>query len=209
MHACNRRYAAQLPCLHDGLAPRDPAGAYPRLAAWFAAMEGLPAYACRVEGDAASWRKVLSMAGYGNAGTPATVLRRMDEAAAIEAFGGAQLVAPDVWRSYAEARPHVAPSAAAEAAATIVRNREDIVTDVAKRRALEDADADAALRALAGLLAAAADDEKTVDGIDVEACRATPGVGALAAFLDKRMCVPRDMGAPPAAELKRLAAELS
>ena len=39
-------------------------GTYPKLAAWFAAMEQLPPYSCRVEGDAPSWRKVHPMAGY-------------------------------------------------------------------------------------------------------------------------------------------------
>ena len=34
----------------------------------------MPAYACRVRGDAASWRKVLSMAGFGNSGMPARML---------------------------------------------------------------------------------------------------------------------------------------
>ena len=201
MRSAIRRYAAQLPCLHDGLAPRDAAGPYPKLSEWFAAMETLPAYACRVEGDAASWRKVLSMAGYGNAGTPATVLKRMDEAAAIDAFGGAQLVTQQVWSDFAESRPHAAPTASAEAAATIVRNRVDILVDATKRKALADGtDTDAALRAVAGLLQA--DDEFRA------ACLATPGVAELAAFLDNRLCCPRDMGAPCAAELKKLAAKL-
>ena len=54
------RYAAQLPCLHRGLRPRG-GGAWPRLARWYAAMErGVPAYACRVRGDAPSWRKMRS-----------------------------------------------------------------------------------------------------------------------------------------------------
>lgn len=53
------RYRYQLPCLHDGLEPND-AEKYPNLAAWYAAMEQVPAYACRVKGDASSWRKVLS-----------------------------------------------------------------------------------------------------------------------------------------------------
>ena len=211
------RYAAQLPCLHDSLTPRATDGSYPRLSAWFDAMEALPAYACRVEGDAASWRKVLSMAGYGNAGTPTRVLGRMDEAAAIEAYGGAQRVSQPIWAEFAQGRAYVAPTAAAEAAATIVRNRDDILADAAKRNALADGvDADAALRAVACLLAstaaaAAAEEVEEVD--DEEAmrlgCSSTAGVSQMASFLDARMCVPRDMGAPCAAELKSLAAKLS
>ena len=121
-------------------------------------MEKLPAYRCRVEGDAASWRKVLSMAGYGNAGAPPKVLKRMDEAATIEAFGGEQSVSPEVWAEYARTRPHVAQTASAEVAATILRNKDDILADVAKRKPLADEeDPDAALRALAYLLAGAED----------------------------------------------------
>ena len=197
------RYAAQLPCLHEGLAPRDPDGPYPNLAKWFEAMEKLPAYRCRVEGDAASWRKVLSMAGYGNAGVPPKVLKRMDEAATIEAFGGEQSASPEVWAEYARTRPHVAQTASAEVAATILRNKDDILADVAKRKPLADEeDPDAALRALAYLLAGAE------DAALMAAAKETPGVAALAAFLDGRLCCPRDMGAPAASELKRLANEL-
>ena len=32
----------------------------------------------------------------------------------------------------------------------------------------------------------------------------TPGVAAFAAYLDARLCVPRDMGGPPAEELRKL-----
>ena len=61
------RYAAQLPCLHDGLMPRD-GSRWPRLAAWYNAMDEVPEYACRVKGDGESWGRVLTMQGYGNAG---------------------------------------------------------------------------------------------------------------------------------------------
>ena len=62
------RYAAQLPCLHDGLEPRSER--WPNLEAWYNAMDGVPAYASRVQGHPDSWRKVLAMQGYGNAGAP-------------------------------------------------------------------------------------------------------------------------------------------
>ena len=68
------RYAAQLPCLHDGLAPRS--ARWPRLEAWYSAMDGVPAYAARVQGHPDSWRKVLAMQGYGNAGAPSDAHRR-------------------------------------------------------------------------------------------------------------------------------------
>lgn len=67
------RYAAQLPCLHEGINPRD-ATIYPHLAAWYNAMDKIPAYACRVRGDPSSWRKVLTVAGFGNDGVPPIVV---------------------------------------------------------------------------------------------------------------------------------------
>ena len=204
------RYAAQLPCLHDNLLPRGPD--FPHLAQWFDAMEtAVPSYACRVEGDASSWRKVLSMAGYGNAGVPAKVLSRMDEAAAIEAFGTAP-IASEVWERYAASRPYVATTPAEEVAATLVRNRDDVAVDAAKRAALgtdsTDADIDAAMRSLAWVLMASASEELS-EAVEVlhETDRLS-AVASLALFLDDRLCCPRDMGSPAAAELKRIAGEL-
>merc|ERR1719199_1439103 len=71
------RYRFQLPCLHENLYPDD-VFSYFHLSDWYTAMELLPAYACRVQGDAASWRKVLNMAGFGNAGVPAELNGNID-----------------------------------------------------------------------------------------------------------------------------------
>jgi len=142
------------------------------------------------------------MAGYGNGGAPPRVLARMDEASAGEAFGDVG-VSGETWAQYASTRAHVAPTAQEEAAATILRNRAAILADASKRGCLPDEEQlDPALRALAGLLASGG-------GEAAETLRGIAGVAALAAFLDGRMCVPRDMGAPAAAALKRLAAELN
>jgi glutathione S-transferase len=166
-------------------------------------MDTLPAYACRVRGDAPSWRKVLSMAGYGNGGVPPRVLARMDEAATSEAFGP-PAVSEATWQAYASGRPHVAVSAAAEAAATLLRKREAVLTDAARKAGLGDREElDSALRTLVGLLAGEGGEEEG------RVARQIPGVGRLAAFLCQRMCVPRDMGAPAAAELRRLADALA
>ena len=60
------RYAAQLPCLHEGLNPREDVEKYPHLVSWYEAMDTLvPVYSCKIKGDASSWRKVLTMAGFG------------------------------------------------------------------------------------------------------------------------------------------------
>ena len=55
---------------------------------------------------------------------------------------------------------------------------------------------EAALRALVVLLSGSTATEEA-------RARSTPGVAAFAAYLDERLCVPRDMGAPPAAQIHR------
>ncbi|KAL1499769.1 hypothetical protein AB1Y20_012455 [Prymnesium parvum] len=187
------RYAAQLPCLHDGLEPRD-ASRWPRLAEWYDAMEArVPAYACRVQGDAASWRKVLTVAGYGNAGAPPRLLR--DEAAACRRDAAAD--ADGTWAAYAAGRPHVAASPCEEAAARLVRSRRLLAADAARRieRTAESA-ADEALRGVAAALLAL----RSGDGMPA----LSPTEAALAKYLAERMCVPRDMGAPAAQALRSL-----
>ena len=47
------RYAAQLPCLYEGLRPRGEPRRWPHLRKWYEAMDRVPAYACRVQGSAA------------------------------------------------------------------------------------------------------------------------------------------------------------
>ena len=55
-------YAAQLPCLHEGLCPGRDRERWPLLGRWYRAMESeAPAYSCRLRGDDESWRRVLVM----------------------------------------------------------------------------------------------------------------------------------------------------
>ena len=209
------RYAGQLPCLHNDLNPKCDE-TYPHLAAWYGAMEEMiPEYACRVRGDPSSWRKVLTMAGFGNAGVPPLVSTRMDDENVKES---APLALQEVekqqavWDKYAATRPYVASSAGQEAASVLIRNRELIVKDVAKRVGVKsnifdlpsnEKDLDLAMRSLACVLC---DDRYDKD--TVEECKNDSYVKAIALFLDERMCVPRDMGAMSAACIKRLAASL-
>lgn len=206
------RYAAQLPCLHDDLQVEDE-HRYPHLRRWYRAMdEQVPAYACRVKGDASSWRKVLGMAGFGNMGNvPDDVLTRME----LEADRTAVLSTAEsqrqqeLWDAYRAGRTHLAQSPAAEAAATIVRNREAIVRDAARRCNTDHTwrsklpptteATDAALRGLASSLL----DERNDNNSEVAGDNNDDYVGVLASFLDERMCVPRDMGALSAAAVKR------
>ncbi len=218
------RYAAQLPCFHDGLDPKC-AETYPHLSAWYAAMEEqIPEYSCKVQGDASSWRKVLKMAGYGNAGVPTNVSDRMDDAnvkesqpLTNEAVEKQQLT----WEEYSATRPWVASTASEEAASVLIRNRELIVADVLKQRGKksgfgfdfdlptesEVTELDEAMRSLATILCQDSDSFRYDDDI-VQECKGTKYVKALASFLDHRMCVPRDMGTFSAASIKRLASSL-
>jgi len=201
------RYAGQLPCLHEGLDPKCSA-TYPHLHRWYRAMETkVPAYACRVRGDPSSWRKVLTMAGFGNAGAlPPLVSERMEELTRQETEALSAEERADeqrLWDEYAADRPYVATSSNAEAAAVLVRNRENIRKDALKNYSDGDtsADLDEAMRSLAVLLCG----EGSFSKERVDACREQCGESArsLAAFLDERMCVPRDMGALSAAHFKR------
>ena len=204
------RYAGQLPCLHDGLNPRCK-DTYPNLHNWYTAMETIiPAYACRVRGDLSSWRKVLTMAGFGNAGAlPSLVSSRMEELAIKE---GEPLSLQErqnqqsLWDQYSATRPYVASSPNEEAASVLIRNRENIVKDISKNNKNYDLPSDTneldeTMRSLACLLC---NEDRYSDEI-VQTCKDKHGkhVRSLAAFLDDRMCVPRDMGVLSAAYFKR------
>ena len=218
------RYRYQLPCLHQGLDPAD-GGKYPHLAKWYKAMEdSIPAYACRVKGDASSWRKVLSMAGFGNSFVPPNVQGNMDERVSIEEQRAVEIVSDssyqDLWNQYVSTRPHLAPTPYAEVASILCRNHKAIIGDTLKRaptwkeRGLpqSEADIDSTLRALAWVLLTkgglGSSEESSSNPRDVVGGEMVDGVAAFASFLDERMCVPRDMGEICAATIKALPVEL-
>lgn len=218
------RYAAQLPCLHDDLQPKDERE-YPHLYQWYKAMEEqIPAYACRVKGDASSWRKVLGMAGFGNIGNvPTDILQRMKmEEDSNTCLSEQQYQTQQrLWGQYRSTRGYLAETPSAEAAATIVRNREAILKDAERRAKFTDWKnklplstpniMDDALRALASLLIQEGE-QAGPDAIHAAQNNLDPDtlhtVGVLASFLDDRMCVPRDMGPMSAAAIKRIAVSL-
>ena len=201
------RYRYQLPCLHDGLEPND-AEKYSNLAAWYAAMDRIPAYVCRVKGDASSWRKVLSMAGFGNAFVPSEIEANMEELARKEAVAAKSTMDQGMWTDYASSRSYLAVTPQAEAALVMTRNREAIFADALKRGetspwkdkglATSESELDEFMRAMVHAL--------FEDNEDVDVAQ---GVLALAGFLDERMCVPRDMGTMSASAIKKLAWKLT
>lgn len=208
------RYAAQLPCLHDGLDPKDDTD-YPYLASWYKGMEeSIPAYSCKVQGDPSSWRKVLTMAGYGNAGSVPTVIsERMVEANARESLpisNEEQEKQQTIWNAFVKDRPYMAASPSKEAASVLIRNKDMILPDIQKRRSAklveqnlpdDNEELDIIMRALATVLS---EDMFDVDVFGQHKLR--NDVIELAAYLDQRMCVPRDMNRLSAASIKRLAA---
>jgi len=191
------RYRYQLPCLHKGLIPDDDR-VYPHLAAWYRVMDNVPAYACRVKGDASSWRKVLTMAGFGNSGVPPNIVDAMEERIAWEEEQASQSRgAEELWTEYATMNPHVGKTASAEAARIIAKNRLALVSDCLKHTTTLDSDheVDEALRQLAS----------TLQSGNTDNIANRSKVGHIAATIDKRMCVPRDMGALSATCIKKIA----
>ncbi|KAL7471820.1 hypothetical protein ACHAXS_012129 [Conticribra weissflogii] len=213
------RYAAQLPCLHEGLNPRD-ATAYPHLNHWFEAMETtVPAYACRVQGNPSSWRKVLTMAGYGNAGVPPSVVERMEDFDLDDRRAQTEeerILDQQLWDSYISTRPYLALTPSAEAGRVLLNNRNAIVKDTLKRAGslegmdipLDEKGLDDTIRALATILIYGCAENGHYNELETASKEAmnVRGVLDMAGFLDQRMCVPRDMGCVSAAAIKRLAA---
>ena len=212
------RYAAQLPLLHPGLHPRD-AARWPHLAAWYRAMDDQPWYACRVAGDVESWAKVLAVAGYGNSGdardfvAPSRESRpRWDGAGADEAAEEAAAAArSDLWARFVEAfeagPEPPAPTLEAHVAGRLAERREGLVVDFLRdggggggREGFGEADADAALRACVDAVLTV----DAVGGRGGDAGAAAEGATrAMARYLGERLCVPRDLGAVPAAHMRR------
>lgn len=165
-------------------------------------MDQVPAYACRVKGDASSWRKVLSMAGFGNAFLPPEIEANMEVLAEKEAVAAQSTIDEGIWSEYASSRPYLSETPQKEAALVMARNRKAIAADALKR-------ADSSPRREKGLPTSESELEEAMREmiqmlIDDDG-GVTERAAALAAFLDFRMCVPRDMGAMPAAAIKQLA----
>jgi glutathione S-transferase len=230
------RWRVQAPLLHPPLArlfpdPAGGTGALPRLAAWYAAMDArVPAYLARIKGDPHTWRLALAGAGGGAVAAPHDGRPPAD---ADWLRAAAPPNRPDgVWATHAARAAGRAPPAAtarAEAAARLVGNRRAVLDDACAALGLapgpgpDRAAVDAVLRAAAALLAsdgpaAAGDaDRRAVEllaaagllgggGADADGRRRL--AAAAAVHVGDRVCVPRDMGLLPAAELRDALASL-
>jgi glutathione S-transferase len=213
------RYATQLPCLYANLTPRG--GAWPKLEEWYQAMDRVPPYVCRIKGDAASWRKVLFVDPWwpkADLWHPRDTVGpkgelSLSEEECCEAFldgssSNNNLDDDDIWAEYTKTRPHVSPDGpGSEAALALIRNRSAIAMDAAKWLDAEGYpecsslnDLDRALRAIAACVSLQECDETSNFSSDEDSI-----VPLLLTYLVERVCVPRDMGAPSAAAIRKLA----
>lgn len=102
---------------------------FPDLSVWYKAM---PACAYLFQGDAASWHKVLALAGYGNTGSPPQI--HIGQPMEIElVFEKDKPLAKDdnkmtkIWSDCASTRSYLASSPAAQAAMIVKQNRRAIM----------------------------------------------------------------------------------
>jgi glutathione S-transferase len=155
------------------------------------------------------------MAGFGNVGNvPSLVSSRIEENNVKDTAPLSNEEREEqqrLWDEYASSRPYVAASPGREAASVLIRNRDMIVKDIEKIVQTKSnkfelpagKDLDATMRSLACILC-----EERYDENCLEECKSDKHVQQLAAFLDFRMSVPRDMNALSAAYFKRLAVAL-
>ncbi|CAB9514211.1 glutathione Stransferase [Seminavis robusta] len=232
------RYHVQLPSLHQdlflllGSTNESQSRRWPKVQRWYQAMMTVPAYACRVKGDAVSWHKVLSREPWwpspdlwhprDTVGPKGELYLTSEECSQLdeEQQQQQQQQSTTLWKAYSEARHHMSPKGpAGQAALLILQNRAAILED-AKRwmeeegyndEHLKNNDLDAGLCAIVTRLSnmdnAGGGDDETLTQFECEEESTTvPIMIILLQYLDSRVCVPRDMGALSAAALRRLKA---
>lgn len=218
------RYAVQLPCLHDNLTPRA-GGKWPKLSAWYQAMDQIPVYACRIKGDAPSWRKVLFVDPWwpkpdlwhprDTVGPKGEL--RLSEQECCQVYDGASIYPfpTNIWTEYSTSRPFVSPNGpGSEAAQIIIRNQLSIRKDAMKwfeenGYICKEEDADAALRTVVLLLSLSdCQNLSSKNAAILKSSAEEENVSLMLLYLDSRICVPRDVGAPSAATIRQLASIL-
>ena len=203
------RYAVQLPCLHDNLRPRD-SQRWPKLAEWYSAMDSVPAYTCRIKGDAPSWRKVLFREPW----WPDTDLWHpretvgpkgelcLDDTTCVEVYGSVD-VSKFTWQAYAKLRPSIGPTPATQAALVLLQNYKAVSFDAEqwmKEQGYDESELDSLDEDLREIMCALLNiDDGTQSDSEINNLSL-----ALLTYLDSRVCVPRDMGAPVANCIRQL-----
>ena len=145
----------------------------------------------------------MTMAGFGNAGVPPAINRNMEERIAQEEAESKSFINPAVWEAYTSR--HASPYM--DAASIMAQNRKAIIKDATKGMDLSELEIDTALRGLVTRLVQCQENDGEMTSvlyIDDEK-DVVEHVANLAVYLDKRMCVPRDMGAMSAACVKNIA----
>lgn len=185
------RFAAQLPILYDGLAPRS--REFEAVKDWYDAMDQqIPCYSCAVKGRAETWQTLLRKFH------PEIELR---EETVPNLPTKRSFDANKVWSRYAKDRAFLAETPTKEVAARVVRNHEAWV--IAATAACPSIDADVGLRELCGMLC-------TIDGFDTDAAEAAANLSGdareMISFLtgEDGLAVPKDIGLIPFEALKRL-----
>lgn len=171
---------------------------------WFDTMDSYDAYGLRVAGDEYSWTATASQfLRYFGGGE--------DKPKVAQGIARADAAAEQLAREFV-CNTNVSKEAAVEAAAKLISNHEAVVADCVREeplsqkhvlRASSHETADLLLRHVASVLLQLANEPATelptIDGLEISELEE----GALALqTVSKRLCVPRDMGAPSAALLR-------
>jgi len=197
------RYAVQLPLLFPNSRSCDPRSkAYEEVSAWYASMERLPEYACRVQGDARHWRRCLELAVSAHNNRAVGDEEKVTGLPPVpDKFGWWMRKNPQgeaLWKEYAESRPWLADTPGGEVASYLMRNREEVAASAALGTGMAPDVADEALREVVQLLVAGGGvDDEGDEGLSENGCR-------LARYVSETLQVPRDVGMIPALALGEL-----
>eukprot|EP00536_Pseudo-nitzschia_multiseries_P016503 jgi/Psemu1/221512/e_gw1.1135.3.1 len=206
------RWKYQLPLTEDF----DILEGRPNLRAWFDRMDSYPAYSGRVAGDEYSWTATASMfLRYFGGGE--------DKPKVAAGIARADAAAEELAKGFAAAAGSVTDaSAALEAAAKLISNHEAVISDclreepksqghIPRAEASARDTVDALLRHVADRLLQLASEEETESEFSIgDIADSHTAQGALALkTVAKRLCVPRDMGAPSAALLRGVLATVA
>jgi glutathione S-transferase len=205
------RYAAQLPRIYKGDICKPRSAEYETLRAWYKAMEEqIPCWSSRVSGDPTTWQRLLETAVTQQQTPPIDSLLPVPRGMAnLIPFNRKTFPKHAMWEQYAKSRPHVAKTPELECVAYYVRNRDTILQQAATSKVLSNMmnpeEMDVALRELLEAIVQMGSSTTTVDPASIVSSL-SGNARDLVSYLEERLSVPRDMGALPAAALRKLVA---